>query len=75
VRRQGRHADRGGAFAVPLSCCWTGPGSAGAVRTSLFAVITLGWLCTGASYLLFFHIIASAGAVVSLNNFLVRCSA
>jgi drug/metabolite transporter (DMT)-like permease len=39
---------------------------------SLAAVITLGWLCTGVGYLLFFRIIASAGAgFVSLNNFLV----
>jgi drug/metabolite transporter (DMT)-like permease len=35
-------------------------------------VSTLGWLCTGAGYLLFFRIIARAGAgFVSLNNFLV----
>jgi len=59
-------------FAVPLSLAMGRPWALAPSATSLFAVTTLGWLCTGVGYLLFFRIIASAGAgFVSLNNFLV----
>ena len=59
-------------FAVPLSLLLDRPWELAPSGTALFAVVTLGWLCTGAGYLLFFRIIARAGAgFVSLNNFLV----
>ncbi len=59
-------------FAVPLSLALDRPWELAPSGTALFAVVTLGWLCTGAGYLLFFRIIARAGAgFVSLNNFLV----
>lgn len=57
---------------VPLSLLLDRPWELTPSWQSLAAVTTLGWLCTGAGYLLFFRIIASAGAgFVSLNNFLV----
>jgi drug/metabolite transporter (DMT)-like permease len=59
-------------FAVPLSLALDRPWNLAPSGTALFAVTTLGWLCTGVGYLLFFRIIASAGAgFVSLNNFMV----
>jgi len=57
---------------VPLSLLLDRPWELAPSWQSLIAVATLGWLCTGVGYLLFFRIIASAGAgFVSLNNFLV----
>ena len=59
-------------FAVPLSLLMDRPWELAPSETALFAVSTLGWLCTGVGYLLFFRIIARAGAgFVSLNNFMV----
>jgi len=58
--------------AVPLSLLLDRPWQLAPSWQSLAAVVTLGWLCTGAGYLLFFRMIASAGAgFASLNNFLV----
>jgi drug/metabolite transporter (DMT)-like permease len=57
---------------VPLSLVLDRPWELAPSVSALFAVSTLGWLCTGVGYLLFFRIIARAGAgFVSLNNFLV----
>src|SRR5262245_58740880 len=57
---------------VPLSLMLDRPWQLAPSWPSLAAVTTLGLLCTGVGYLLFFRIIASAGAgFVSLNNFLV----
>jgi len=57
---------------LPLSLLLDRPWELTLSWKSLVAVTTLGWLCTGVGYLLFFRIIASAGAgFVSLNNFLV----
>jgi len=57
---------------LPLSLLLDRPWQLAPSWQSLTAVITLGLLCTGVGYLLFFRIIASAGAgFVSLNNFLV----
>jgi drug/metabolite transporter (DMT)-like permease len=57
---------------VPLSLMFDRPWQLAPSWPSLAAVTTLGLLCTGVGYLLFFRIIASAGAgFVSLNNFLV----
>ena len=57
-------------FAVPLSLLLDRPWELAPSGTALFAVSTLGWLCTGVGYLLFFRIIARAGAgFVSLEQF------
>jgi drug/metabolite transporter (DMT)-like permease len=57
---------------IPLSLLVDRPWELAPSWGSLAAVVTLGWLCTGLGYLLFFRIIASAGAgFVSFNNYLV----